>query len=46
MAWVYDQYVRDKTLYRLQDEARSTGRGLWADEEPMAPWEWRRSRRN
>ena len=23
MAWVYDRYAKDKTLYRLQDEARS-----------------------
>ncbi|WP_454436108.1 thermonuclease family protein [Thauera mechernichensis] len=42
MAWVYDQYAKDKTLYRLQDEARSAGRGLWADQHHVAPWDWRR----
>lgn len=42
MAWVYDRYAKDKTLYRLQDEARSAGRGLWIDRNPMAPWDWRR----
>jgi len=42
MAWVYDRYAKDKSLYRLQDEARATGRGLWADPEPTPPWEWRR----
>lgn len=42
MAWVYDRYAKDKTLYRLQDEARSSGRGLWAGRNPVAPWEWRR----
>lgn len=41
MAWVYDRYARDKTLYRLQDEARSSERGLWADRNPIAPWDWR-----
>jgi len=41
MAWVYDRYAKDKTLYRLQDEARSAGRGLWAEPTPIAPWEWR-----
>lgn len=46
MAWVYERYARDKTLYRLQDEARGSGRGLWADKKPVAPWEWRQSRRN
>ena len=42
MAWVYDRYAKDKTLYRLQDEARSSGRGLWADRNPIAPWDWRK----
>jgi len=42
MAWVYDRYAKDKTLYRLQDEARSGGRGLWADRHPVAPWDWRK----
>lgn len=41
MAWVYDRYARDKTLYRLQDEALDARRGLWADPTPIAPWEWR-----
>jgi endonuclease YncB( thermonuclease family) len=43
MAWVFDRYVRDRSLYRLQDEARAAHRGLWADAQPMAPWEWRRN---
>lgn len=42
MAWVYDRYAKDKTLYRLQDEARGVGRGLWADRDPMPPWDWRK----
>ena len=42
LAWVYDRYAKDENLYRLQDEARSAGRGLWSDREPVAPWEWRR----
>lgn len=45
MAWVYDRYAKDKSLYRLQDEARGAGRGLWADMNPVAPWEWRRNQR-
>lgn len=44
MAWVYDRYAQDKTLYRLQDEARAAGLGLWADRDPVAPWDWRRRR--
>lgn len=42
MAWVYDRYAQDRTLYQLQEEARSAGRGLWADRNPIAPWDWRR----
>ena len=42
MAWVYDEYVKDRTLYQLQDEARSSDRGLWTDSKSIAPWEWRK----
>ena len=41
MAWVFDQYVTDRGLYTVQDDARRAGRGLWVDREPVAPWEWR-----
>ncbi len=41
MAWVFDRYVTDRSLYDIQDEARSAGRGLWAEPNPIAPWEWR-----
>lgn len=43
MAWVYDRYVTDRSLYALQGEAKEARRGLWADAEPMPPWEWRRA---
>jgi len=42
MAWAFDRYVSDRRLYDLQDEARAARRGLWADAQPIAPWEWRR----
>ncbi|MDZ4201909.1 MAG: thermonuclease family protein [Gallionella sp.] len=45
MAWVYDKYVIDQSLYAAQDEARQAHRGLWVDVSPMPPWEWRRSQR-
>jgi endonuclease YncB( thermonuclease family) len=44
-AWVYRQYVVDKGLFAVEEDARSTRRGVWglseADNTP--PWEWRRS---
>ena len=45
MAWVFDRYVIDRRLYALQDEARMAHCGLWADAQPVAPWEWRRATR-
>jgi micrococcal nuclease len=45
MAWVYDRYSRaDSPLYSEQAAAKAARRGLWADKDPMPPWEWRRAR--
>jgi micrococcal nuclease len=38
MAWHYLKYSDDKTLSRLESEARSAGKGLWSDPAPVAPW--------
>lgn len=46
MAWVFDRYVTDRSLYALQDEAKAVKRGLWADRAPLPPWEWRRMKRD
>lgn len=43
MAWVYPKYNKDQSLPALQDTAREQRRGLWADGDPMAPWEFRRA---
>lgn len=45
MAWVFDRYATDLALYNLQDDARYAHRGLWADQSPTPPWEWRKTRR-
>lgn len=42
MAWVYDEYVTDETLYQHQEEAQADRRGLWSRNDPVPPWEWRR----
>jgi len=41
MAWVYRQYLRDATLLKVEQEARTARRGLWSDPHPMPPWEYR-----
>lgn len=41
MAWVFDRYVTDVSLYDTQNEAQASRRGLWMDANPTPPWEWR-----
>ncbi|EEE0306476.1 thermonuclease family protein [Salmonella enterica subsp. enterica serovar Oranienburg] len=40
-AWVYERYNADNALPALQREAQKMKRGLWADSQPVPPWEWR-----
>jgi micrococcal nuclease len=46
MAWVFDRYVTDRSLYRLQGEAKAAQRGLWVDVDPVPPWEWRKHKQS
>jgi endonuclease YncB( thermonuclease family) len=41
MAWAYRQYLTDQTIADLEEDAKIAGTGLWADENPMPPWEFR-----
>ena len=42
MAWVIERDAAgDSPLHALQAAARAARRGLWADKEPVPPWEWR-----
>lgn len=44
LAWVYRRYAGLRAdLYAAELSARSKGRGLWVDENPTPPWEFRRS---
>ena len=51
LAWWYRQYAKEQTpddrqLYeRAENEARAAKRGLWADANPVPPWEWRETKR-
>lgn len=44
-ACVFRRYSNDAELLELEAEAREKGLGLWADPNPIPPWEWRRGRR-
>ena len=45
MAWVYRKYNKDMDLYELESRAKKEKLGLWLDENPIPPWEWRRGKR-
>jgi endonuclease YncB( thermonuclease family) len=45
LAWWFQRYARhDGDLKELESEARIARRGLWVDENPLPPWEFRRNR--
>lgn len=41
MAWAYRQYLTDQSIADLEESAKSEKLGLWADDEPVPPWEFR-----
>ena len=46
MCWWYRTYApNDRELEKLEVEARSDRRGLWADPTPVPPWAYRKLRR-
>ena len=52
MAWHYKAYAReqrapDRRRYaQAEERARDARQGLWADRAPMAPWDFRKARKN
>jgi len=46
LAWWYRTYSQDESLGLLEIEARTAKRGLWVDQHPTPPWEWRRAKKN
>lgn len=40
-AWHYKRYSNDDELAELEVNAKRLKRGLWQDENPIAPWEYR-----
>ena len=45
LAWHFVKYSKDKSLQQLEDRARAKRVGLWQDANPIAPWEWRSSKK-
>lgn len=50
MSWHYKKYQNeqsenDRNLYaQAEAQAQEEKRGLWADPDPVPPWEWRKSK--
>ena len=42
MAWEYSNFHSNRALIALQEEARQAPRGLWAQGNPIPPWDWRK----
>lgn len=40
-AWHFKKYNDEARLATLEESARKAKRGLWADENPLAPWDYR-----
>jgi micrococcal nuclease len=45
--WWYRKYAPGNTVLEgLEKEARKAKKDLWADPQPVPPWEWRKKRKN
>lgn len=45
MAWHYKEYSDDETLAELEDRAKASKLGLWAETNALPPWEFRKRRK-
>lgn len=45
-AWWFVKYSKNDVLKMLESEARTNRSGLWVDENPIPPWEWRKYSRS
>lgn len=43
MAWNY-KYSKNKHFIALQQKAKEQRKGLWADDDAIDPWQWRKER--
>ena len=41
LAWHYKKYSADEILAEAENIAKETHTGLWATDQPIAPWDWR-----
>jgi hypothetical protein len=44
-AWHYKQYDKDKRFAEAETKAKAARKGLWAGQNPVAPWDWRKQKK-
>jgi endonuclease YncB( thermonuclease family) len=44
LAWAYTKYQTDPAIPAAETVAHAARRGLWADPDPVPPWQFRRKR--
>lgn len=42
MAWAYTKYLSDPAIKQFEAQAKEKGVGLWAEENPVPPWVYRK----
>jgi len=42
-AWHYAAYSKDKSLVDVQAQAQAKKLGLWAQQSPVPPWDYRKN---
>ncbi len=45
LAWVYGDYCKEQYCtewFREEDRARNLRQGLWSNQNPVPPWDWRK----
>ena len=45
LAWWQRSRSGDRSLELLEELARASGKGLWADSNPVPPWQWKTAKK-
>jgi endonuclease YncB( thermonuclease family) len=45
LAWFYPAYGKDQAIKQVEEIARALEAGLWADPNPVPPWEYRKNKK-
>ena len=46
LAWWQRSAASDPSFEVLEELARASGKGLWADSDPVPPWKWKASKKS